>query len=170
MKKALRTAAIAIVIIVVLALITLRAVGLPPKDQRPGLWLTGDLVTTPIGDWSFTNAIPEVQVQTQSWYLLPHSVTTQCVTLDGQLFIASFDFGGPRRLWNRNVERNPQIRIKIGNQLFDRQVVPLTDSGEIARVLQAYVKKYDSWNKMFQSPEPNASKPPAVHYWRLDPV
>ncbi len=41
----------------VIALVTLRIVGLDPKDRRPGLWLTGELVTQPVTDWSFTDKI-----------------------------------------------------------------------------------------------------------------
>src|SRR2546428_13918284 len=40
---------------VAVALVTLRIVGLDPKDRRPGLWLTGDLGTKPVTDWSFTD-------------------------------------------------------------------------------------------------------------------
>ena len=31
-----------------------------PKDRRPGTWLSGDLVETPISDWSFTEGYQEV--------------------------------------------------------------------------------------------------------------
>src|ERR1039458_5698948 len=41
-----------------------------------GFWLGGDLVKTPITDWSFTDTIPTVQVETRTWYLLPHFVRT----------------------------------------------------------------------------------------------
>ena len=27
-----------------------------PKDRRPGLWLSGDAVTAPVTDWSFSDA------------------------------------------------------------------------------------------------------------------
>src|SRR5206468_4917346 len=56
---------------VAVALVTLRIVGLDPKDRRPGLWLTGDLVTKPVTDWSFTDKYPTIFVQTRSWYGLP---------------------------------------------------------------------------------------------------
>jgi hypothetical protein len=34
-----------------------------------GFWLTGDLVATPVTDWSFTDAVPTVQIETRTWYL-----------------------------------------------------------------------------------------------------
>ena len=70
---------------VAVALVTLRIVGLDPKDRRPGLWLTGDLVTKPVTDWSFTDKYPTIFVQTRSWYGLPHSVTTSCTAHNGSL-------------------------------------------------------------------------------------
>src|SRR2546427_4648725 len=74
---------------VAVALVTLRIVGLDPKDRRPGLWLTGDLVTKPVTDWSFTDKYPTIFVQTRSWYGLPHSVTTSCTAHNGRLYLRS---------------------------------------------------------------------------------
>ena len=53
----------AIVICMVLLLVTLRFTGLNPHGDTPGpgsypgLWLSGNLVTTPVADWSFTDNI-----------------------------------------------------------------------------------------------------------------
>jgi hypothetical protein len=69
----------AIVVCLVVALLVLRVTGLPPHDRMPGLWLKGNLVTTPVTDWSFTDNFETVQVQTNTSYLIPHSVTTYCV-------------------------------------------------------------------------------------------
>src|SRR5262245_3506846 len=85
----------ALLVVALIALAVLRVVGLNPKAQRAGLWLSGDAVTAPVNDWSFTDSIQEIQVQTHSWYGLPHSVTTQCASVNGTLYIASFHFGGP---------------------------------------------------------------------------
>src|ERR1700740_2059120 len=41
-----------------------------------GFWLPGDLVKTPVTDSSFTDAIPTVQIETRTWYLLPHVLRT----------------------------------------------------------------------------------------------
>ena len=86
----------AIVICMVLLLATLRATGLNPHGDTPGagsypgLWLSGNLVTTPVADWSFTDSIQTVKVQTNTWYLIPHSVTTWCIAYNGQLYLAVY--------------------------------------------------------------------------------
>ena len=56
----------------VLLLVVARIVGFEPNGRRPGLWLKGDLVTTPVTDWSFTEKVQNVKLQTNTWYLVPH--------------------------------------------------------------------------------------------------
>jgi hypothetical protein len=65
--------------VLLLALFTLRLTGLEPADNgansRPGLWLPGEVVTSAVTDWSFTDKIPHIMVQTRTPFLLPYSVT-----------------------------------------------------------------------------------------------
>ena len=89
MKTLLKIAG-AILICLVLLLVVLSITGLEPRARTPGLWLKGNLVTTPVADWSFTDELSTVKVQTRTWYLLPHSVTTYCVAYNGQLYLDSF--------------------------------------------------------------------------------
>ena len=98
MKKVLKVGGPVLVgLLVVLAV--LRVTGLEPRlcyhsadswtCKIPGLWLEGNLVTTPISDWSFVDNYPEIKIQTQTRYLLPLSVTTYCMTYNGQLYVES---------------------------------------------------------------------------------
>src|ERR1700751_2806837 len=41
-----------------------------------GLCVAADLVTTPVTDWSFPDAFPTIQIETRTWYLIPHFVRT----------------------------------------------------------------------------------------------
>jgi len=134
-----------IVLCMVLLLVTLRFTGLNPYGDTPGrsypgLWLSGNLVTTPVADWSFTDNIRTVKIQTNTWYLLPHSVTIWCIAYNGQLYVATYD--APVRSWPRNVARDPHVRLKLGNDLYDRTLSVVTDSTEREGVLQARAKKY----------------------------
>ena len=55
----------AVVVGLILLLVTLHATGFEPRDcetgsvswscRAPGLWLKGEVVTTPVSDWSFTD-------------------------------------------------------------------------------------------------------------------
>lgn len=108
----------------VLALVILRVVGLDPQDRYPGLWLRGELVTTPVTDWTFVENAPGlIGIQTREWFLpiLAHSVNTGKYVYKGELYINSAYVAGQQfpygRHWNRNVMRDPHVRLKIGNKV-----------------------------------------------------
>jgi len=135
-----------------------------------GFWLTGDPVTTPVTDWSFTDAISNIQIETRTWYLLPHVVRTDIARDDAQLYLFSEYFapnpGQPDhrddfpngRFWNRMVVRDPNIRVKIGNRLFQMRAYPLTDRSQMAVARQAFLSKYNDIRKKQELPEPRRSK------------
>jgi hypothetical protein len=141
MKTLLRNVG-ALVVIAVVLLVVFRITGLNPHDRTPGLWLNGNVVTTPVTDWSFTDQVPTIKVQTQSWYGLPHSVTTNCLSYNGQLYLTSVYPAGTTRAWDENVKRNPHVRVKIAGNLYDGNAVMVTDPAEREAVLQARLKKY----------------------------
>jgi hypothetical protein len=139
-----------IVVLLILVLVVLSITGFEPKARRPGLWIKGDLVTTPVSDWSYTNKIRTIEVQTNTWYLVPHSVTTFCIFYNGQLYLASIvPPGGAKypggRIWDQMVARDPHVRLKIGNQLFDRTLQYVTDPVEHDGVIDAQTKKYPDY-------------------------
>ena len=145
MKTVMKIAGV-IVVCLVLLLVVLRITGFEPRERTPGLWLKGNLVTSPVTDWSFTDGVSSVEVQTQTWYLLPHSVTTYCVSYNGQLYLDSFYPPGVEyphgRSWNENVARDPHVRLKIGNNLYDVTLSHDTDPSDKAAVLLLVAKKY----------------------------
>ena len=149
MRKLFIVGALFLVVVLALALLTLRFIGFEPRDRSPGLWVTGELVTTPITDWSFTQSIEEIFVETRTWYYIPHSVTTYCSIYNDQLYLFSAYYRGGEfpetRSWNQNVMRDSRVRLKIGNQLFDRTLSWVTDATEKEAVLQTFIEKYTEW-------------------------
>jgi hypothetical protein len=152
----------------VLVLLVLRITGFEPRGcpniyvswtcRLPGLWLKGDPVTTPVTDWSFTDKIPTVKLQTHTWYLLPHSVTIGCVYYNGHLYLSSvYMRPGVKYRWNEDVIRDPRVRLKIGNQLYDRTLIHVTDPVEKAGVFQAKFKKYSAIEPLFQNVSPDTT-------------
>jgi len=135
-----------LVVGLVLAMVVLRVVGLDPKERRPGVWLSGNVVSTPVTDWSFTDKYPTIFVETRTWYGIPHSVTTSCVSHDGRLYLTSVYREGAQfpgdKFWNRNIVRDPHVRLKIGDQLYDRTLSLVTDAAERQAVLQSKQRKY----------------------------
>jgi hypothetical protein len=149
MKKTL-TIAGAILVCMILLLATLRATGFEPRDctsasswscRAPGLWLKGELVTTPVNDWSFTDKIQAIKIQTHTPFLLPHSVSIWCAVYNDNLYVTSYR----GRLWVEDIIRDPRVRLKIGGQIYERTLSLVSDPDEKAAVLQAKGKKYPQW-------------------------
>jgi hypothetical protein len=157
----------AILVCLALALVVLRITGLNPigntpgPGNYPGLWLSGTVVTTPVTDWSFATQYRTDKVQTRTWYMIPHSVTTGFIVHNGQLYLTSmFAAGVPfpqGKSWVTNVVRDPHARLKFGNNLYDCILSPVTDPDERAAVLGPRAK---------QNLQPTASNPssgPVLH-------
>jgi hypothetical protein len=110
-----------------------------PSDRRPGLWLTGDTAPPP-ADWSFTDQIPEIAVQVHTPYLLPHSVTIWCSSVDGKLFIGASRPDTKR--WPGWVDSNPNVKLKIDGKIYEATLRSLTTPEEMAPVQAAFAAKY----------------------------
>ncbi len=139
------------VIVLVAVLLLLSVTGFEPKDcpptdrslscKVPGLWIKGEPVTTPVSDWSFTDQIPQIKIQTETPFLLPHSVIIWCAVYNGNLYVTSYR----GRQWVENIIRDPHVRLKIEDKVFDRTVSIVDDPAEKAAVLQAKGRKYPQW-------------------------
>jgi hypothetical protein len=155
----LKVGIVVIVVILALALLTLRATGLEPQYldlnelrahhmiARPGLWLKGEVVTTPVTDWSFVDKVEHpgrslntVLVETRTPYFIPHSVRTIPFVRNGQLYIRShqdrMDVQFPHdKSWTSNVARDPRVRIKIGDKLYEATMVLIADRAQAIPLL-----------------------------------
>jgi hypothetical protein len=133
---------------------------LDPSEGRPGLRLTGEVAPLP-GDWSFTDAQQEIAIEVHGILGVPHSVTIWCATLDGALFIGSRD--PQTKHWTAWADANPNVRLKIAGKIYEVRLTPLDDAATIARLQDAYGKKY-----ALPAPAPNGSPPP-LRYWSVGP-
>jgi hypothetical protein len=149
MGKIFKISGISLIVIALFTILSLLIVGYEPQDQSPGLWLTGELATEPVADWSFTEQHGEIFVQTRSPWFIPHSVTAYCATYNDSFYLFSAYYGGgdfpDLRRWNKNVVRDPRVRLKIGDQLFDQTLSYIDDESIRMPVHQAFVDKYPQW-------------------------
>ena len=163
----------AIVVCLVLVLVALRITGFNPigntpgPGNYPGLWLSGTVVNIPVTDWSFASQYKTDKVQTRTWYGIPHSVTTGFIVHNGQLYLTSmFAKGVPfpeGKSWVKNVMRDPHVRLKLGDNLYDCVLSHVTDPDERAAVLGPRAK---------QSPQllaSNSTNGPALHLFHVAP-
>ena len=130
-----------------------------PSDQRPGLWLSGE-VAAPASDWSFANEHPEIYVEVTTPYGIRHSVTVICASLDGALYMGARN--PSKKRWVSRVKRNPDVRLKIGERVYKARMSPISmdDDESIATVRRAYAQKYNRPEK------PPANAPP-IQYYRV---
>ncbi len=112
--------------------------------------LSGTLVTTPVTDWTFVSgANRNVAFRVHPWYRIAYNVNTAIATSrdNSRLYLYSYyyppatagqanyrDRFPEARAWNRHVMRDPRIRLRVGDQLFDCVVYPLTDVNEIEEI------------------------------------
>jgi hypothetical protein len=148
----------------VLLVLIVRGVGFNPGPTRPGMWLTGELVTEPLSDWSSLARSPGLtSIQTRNWFLpsLAHSVMIGRFHYKDRLYVASGYPAGIElpngRHWNRNVLVDPHVRIGIDGKLYDRTLVYVTDPTEREELLKAFGQTF--WSPGFY-----------LHLWRVAPL
>ena len=153
-----------------LAAAALLAAGCEPEGHRPGAWLRGEVVLGPVADWSACDAQPQIAVETRTWYGIRHSVTVVCAEHDGALYVPSLYYEGgefpDKRHWHRNVARDPRVRLAIGDRLYERRAVLVTDPAEWNGVLAAFTQKMPFWKDLAEKPE---AERPKLIFMRMDP-
>jgi len=114
--------------------------GCGPQGTRSGFLLSG--VETPVpAEWRFTDQFKEIAIQMHTPYVIPHAVTIWCAQVDGQLYVGA---SAPQtKHWPGWVDRDPDVRLRVGEQLFTVRLVPLDDPNVIVQVRSAYVAKYE---------------------------
>ncbi len=129
MKRALWAVIGIIVLLYGVALV----VPFDPEERRPGTRLSGELAADQDPDWSFLGGRTKIYVETRTWYLIPHSVTTVSWASDGDLYVPCGRCDTKR--WPINVARDPRVRLKISDQLYARNAEPINDTEELRNLL-----------------------------------
>ena len=134
-------------------------VGCQPTDERPGLWLSGKVEPGPVLDWSFSDEVEEIFVETRTWYGVPHSVTIWGAVQGGHFYLPSLYYGAEEypnaRFWNRNVVRDPRVRVKIGDRVFEGTAELVIDESEWNRAAEAFRHKYTAFEEYRREPGAN---------------
>ena len=129
-----------------------------PSDERPGFGLSGEVHQQGVEDWSFTLDADEIFIETVTSYWIPHSVTAWCVTVGSELYVAADD--ADKKSWVANVARDPNVRLKIGDKVYEQKLVPITDAATIASIDSGFARKYEY-------EEEEADDDMTVGYWRV---
>jgi hypothetical protein len=121
-------------------------------------------------DWSFSDAYPLVGIETRG-ELFRHSVTILCVAADGKLYVMARH--APRKRWVRNLERDPRVRLRVGESLYAGRAARIGAGPEGEAVARAFLRKYVGIDAEQARPlegPPAAGDDHAVGWpWRIDP-
>ena len=124
--------AIVVAVLVVLYAIAI-VVPIDPEERRPGTSLSGDLAVDQNTDWGFVEGRTRAWVETHTRHLVPHSITVSAWADDGKLYVGCRDCD--TKVWPRNVARDNRVRVKIGDAIYKRRAIRITDPDERAAVL-----------------------------------
>lgn len=131
-----------------------------PSERRPGTRLSGEVAAGLPADWSFTDAQPQIAIEVATPYWLPHSVTIWCAADAGRLYVAARNPDEKR--WPGWVERDPNVRLLIGDTIYEVKLTRIEDPERIGQVRRAYAAKY-------QLPDSPPGEGPPMRYWSVGP-
>lgn len=137
--------------------------------------MAGEVVSEAVTNWDWVNQYSDAfaedatELETRTWYGIPHSVTVLLVPRGDKLYLQSsaqtfrlnkeFPYG---KAWWRNVERDPRVRLKIGGKIYEMTVVLVQDRAEVAQLRggkDPIVKALDANGNEYITEE--------WHYWRV---
>jgi hypothetical protein len=108
-----------------------------------GPFTSGELVTGPEPDWSFAHDIREVEFQLVE---PPRSRTTWILEHDGRIFIPSgymtTTWGRLWKQWPVEAMKDGRTILRIGNKLYERELVRIEDGPLLAPLTAELSRKY----------------------------
>lgn len=108
-----------------------------PLVMIPGGRLEGTPTPVP-DDWSFTDAVDDVQLETNPED--PYSVNVWGVAVGSDFYIAA---GDRESQWAQNIRANPLVRLKVEDALYELRAVSTTDEARLEAFLAGAKEKYD---------------------------
>jgi len=118
-------------------LATLLFLGCGPLVMVPGGRLSGEVAPVP-QDWAFTDSVDTVQLETRPSD--PYSVNVWGVSAMGAFYVSA---GDRENRWAQHIAADPNVRLKVGDAVYEMQAVEVKGKADRDALLQAMVKKYD---------------------------
>ena len=155
-------------------IVSVLGTGCSPFLVFPGGELRGTLDSSAIDDWSPTDEVEFVQIETRPNG--PYSVQVYGVGSGDAFYIASQGWRGAlgsthRARWVEHLAEDPRIRLRVGETLYALKAVRVEDDAEVERVRELFVSKYgdaaESWG--FWRKQPRAQRASDAFVYRLDP-
>lgn len=126
-----------------------------PFVLLPGGALEGAATAAP-ADWSFTDAVNTVQLETQPRD--PYSVNIWMVGLGEAAYVHA---GASRSTWVEHIEADPRVRLRVDESIYELAATRVSAQDEFDRFSDAYEKKYGT--------RPRNENVAEVYLFRLTP-
>ncbi len=121
--------AMIVVAIVIVIYVGLIFIPMDPVERRPGIGLSGDVAPVQGTDWSFLQGRTQAWLEMRTWYLIPHSITVSAWADAGTLYVGCSRCD--TKVWPNHVARDDRVRLKIGDDIYLRRAVRITDPAEL---------------------------------------
>lgn len=129
-----------------------------PLGPLAGGQLSGQVEAAPV-DWSFTDAVDTVQLETNPTD--PYSVNIWGATVGNSFYVAAGS--GEESKWAGNIEGDPNVRLRVNGEIYELRAVRVDgDPSTREAFLAALQKKYDY-------ELPNDEEAQQAWLYRLDP-
>jgi hypothetical protein len=112
--------------------------GCGPIVMLPGGALSGDVTPNPT-NWEFTEEVDTFQLETRPSD--PYSVNIWAIAIEDTMYIVAG--GGPDTTWASHIKDDPQVRLRVGDALYELTAVESNTNSERDLFLAAAKKKYD---------------------------
>lgn len=126
------------------ALAVLVLLGCGPIGPIPGGALSGEEGAADVSDWSFADEVETAQLETRPED--PHSVNCWFAAVGEDLYVPTSMILGPKkpelRSWVAHVAEDPRVRIRLGDAVFDREMVRVDAGPEFDAARVALEARY----------------------------
>jgi hypothetical protein len=140
-----------------LLILSLAAFGCEPWGPLPGGRLSGEVAPNPPSDWSLADEYEIVQIETRPSD--PYSVNLWGAGVGESFFVAAGE--GETADWAQHLVDDPNVRLRVGETIYELRAVRIQDEAEVARFMTALVRKYEF--------EPTEEQRREAWLFRLDP-
>ncbi len=90
----------------------------------PGGELSGEIVTTPVEDWSFVgDSFVDLETRPDD----PYSVQLNYIVKDGKLYVDPAE----GRNWLDHIRADPRVRVRFGGKVYPLKAVLVGQPGEL---------------------------------------
>lgn len=127
-----------------------------PLVMISGGELSGTIQAVP-SDWTFSDEFETVQLETRPSD--PYSVNVWGVAVGATFYVASGT--GLETAWAQHIEEDPNIRLRVGEDIYELRAVRTNDPNDRVEFLAAVKVKYDDF-------EPDEEDASAATLYRLE--